>query len=136
MEKELNNMAAQITNVNLVYPDRGGDPSLVAFVSFTVADGEGFELGVKSAKLMCDRQNAFYVLMPSEPKKKKCAHAKCKWRNAVHAPFCNGCGKPLNPDRTEGWYIDVVPPLNNETRAAITAAVVTEHNRGRTRQEN
>lgn len=124
-------MSAQITNVNLVYPDRGGDPALVAFVTFAVEDGQGFSLGVKSAKLMCDRQNQFYILMPSEPKKRRCANRACHWRNAIHAPYCNGCAAPLYPQRSEGWFIDVVPPLNAETRAAITAAVVAEHNRQR-----
>lgn len=122
-------MSAQITNLRLTYPDKGGDPELVAFVEFAIEDETGFALGIKSAKLMCNRANVFYVLMPAEPKKEWCPDRTCSWRNAVHALHCNGCGRRLNPKRRTGWYIDVAPPLNNETRAAITAAIVEEHNR-------
>lgn len=117
-----------ITHVDLIYPHAGtGEPALVAYASFRISDGAGFDLYVKSAKLMRDDRTGYFVQLPHEPRRAKCA--KCRGRNPDHAPFCSWCGAGQPDAKERGYFYDVVVPANVATRAAILHALVDEHKR-------
>lgn len=116
----------------LTYPHTSTRPSgekgtLVAYCSFRLDDGHGFELFVKSARLKVDHYGNFFLSLPSEPRQAKCA--QCQRQNADHVNYCAWCGQPQKPAAPKGWFMDVVCPSNAGTRAALLKAAVDEHNR-------
>jgi DNA-binding cell septation regulator SpoVG len=119
-----------IAEVSLEYPPDGGEPGLVAYADFRlshpIAGGE-FSVWVKGVRLMRGDRGNYFVQLPHEPRKVRCVH--CARRAPAHARYCNWCGGTLNPGTGVGHFYETVVPTNRETRAAIVAAVVAEHDR-------
>lgn len=117
-----------ISEVNLTYPNGPHrEDGLVAYATMRLS-GDGLTFFVKSMKLMCDtRTLSFFVQMPHEPRRVRCPATSCVGRNADHANWCNWCGAKLVPVSDRGWFYDLLVPADQDTRAAVLAALVAEH---------
>lgn len=88
---------------------------------------------VKDMKIIEKATGELFVSMPNKMCSANCA--ACKSKNPIRARYCNFCGGKLEPvesidvDGTSQVYLDIMHPLNNETRLACNRLIIDEYYR-------
>jgi len=104
-----------------------GENRLKAFCSMTL----DHEFVVRDIKIV-EGTGGYFVAMPS---RKMCDHCQtCGGKNHLKAKYCNGCGKPLPPNRTKRnpageavLHADIAHPINAECRRRIHEQLVAAY---------
>jgi DNA-binding cell septation regulator SpoVG len=68
------------------------------------------------------------MCMPNRPWSEPCNNHHCSAKNPVTSRYCSSCGTRLT-HRAEKRYIDIVHPINKESREVIESAVFAEYDR-------
>ena len=114
-----------ITEVYLNIQPPSHDHRLLACCSVTFDDA----FVVRDLKLISGAKGPF-VAMPNRKLMNRCP--QCGMKNHLIANYCNHCGILLHPP-AEAFagklFANVAHPVNGETRAMLTAAILAEYDR-------
>ena len=115
--------------IKLTHPTHGQDTRhhaerLRAYASITIDDA----FAIRDLKVI-EGKRGLFIAMPSRKLADHCP--ACGEKNHLRARFCNQCGDRLDGDRAlrdaderPKLHADVAHPINAETRAIVTAAVL------------